>query len=37
VGSALSSAAKSLGYGYNKRPRFDDVSGGAIMGMGDFV
>ena len=33
-GESLSKAAKSLGYGY-VRPR--DVSGGAVMGMGDFV
>lgn len=39
VGPALSTAAKSLGYGY-KRGRYDDdgdVEGGAIMGMGDFI
>lgn len=33
-GETLSNAAKSLGYGY-KRPR--SVTGGAVMGMGDFI
>lgn len=34
AGPGLSAAAKSLGYGY-KRGR--DYSGGAVMGMGDFI
>lgn len=38
VGGVLSSAANALGYGY-KRPRLTggSVSGGAVMGMGDFI
>lgn len=34
-GTALSNAAKALGYGY-KRGRTEDYDGGAVMGMGDF-
>lgn len=44
VGGVLSGVAKSLGYGYKGKKRArslddidtDDVSGGAVMGMGDF-
>lgn len=38
VGGVLSSAANAMGYGY-KRPRLTggSVTGGAVMGMGDFI
>lgn len=36
VGSVLQTAARSLGYG-RKRPRVEDASGGAVMGLGDFI
>ena len=34
VGPMLSTAAKAIGYGYKRPPQ---VTGGAVMGMGDFV
>ena len=38
VGPTLSKGLAAMGYGYRggKRPRLDDMSGGAVMGYGDF-
>lgn len=36
VGSTLQTAARTLGYG-KKRGRYEDVEGGAVMGLGDFI
>ena len=36
IGSSLQTAARALGYGQRKRPRIEETSGGAVMGLGDF-